>query len=67
MTEQQTNLRAGEAVRLHGHTYRKLEQKKHDLYQFKNRRVPFPELLEWLVDNHLKDFPMDLCAKTVTR
>lgn len=59
MTEQENKLRSGEAVRVPRPTYKKLEQKKHDLYQIKDRMVPIGELIKWLVDNHLKDFPMD--------
>ena len=58
MTEKQSRARTGETVRVYKAQHKKLKAKSNDLYQEKDRNVPIAEIIEWLIDNHLDDFPM---------
>ena len=39
--------------------HKKLAMKKADVYMQSGRKITMTELLEWLVDNHLDQFPME--------
>ena len=58
MTEKESRARTGETVRVHKAQHKRLKNKSNDLYQEKDRNVSIAELIEWLIDNHLDDFPM---------
>lgn len=57
MTEQERKQSQPPTVRLTIDAHKKLKDRQNEIYQATDRHVKIIDLIDWLVQNHLNDFP----------